>query len=117
MLAMLLIVGGCSGSANVDPAQALPGTWNCDDGITLIFKSNGKYEWHVPHNDEYSLYAESNEFIRMTDDGHALLGSWRQNGDNLELDMMGETDRYSLNFQSDSKMRIHGPETFSCQRN
>lgn len=116
MLATIFVIAGCSGSANVDSAQALPGSWNCDDGITLMLKANGKYEWHVPHDDEYSLYTESNEFIRMTDEGHALLGSWRISGDNLELDMMGETERYSLSFRSETSMRIDGPDALSCER-
>lgn len=116
IVALLAGAVACSGSADVDPSTALPGTWHCDDEITLILAADGRYEWHVKHDEDYSLYTESNDVMKMTDEGHVLLGQWRVDGDTLELDMLGETDRYSLSFSSRSRMRIDGPERYGCKR-
>jgi len=53
----------------------------------------------------------------MNDDGgHSILDQWRVNDDVLEMDMLGETDRYKLEFRSDSEFQIAGPDTFTCRK-
>ena len=117
IIGISLILASCSGSVDVDPAAVLPGSWECDDGIVLTFKPNGKYEWRVPPDDQLTIHVESNEQIRMNDDGgHSILDSWRLDANTLEMDMLGEADRYSLSFQSESKFRMEGPDVFSCRR-
>jgi len=49
-------------------------------------------------------------------DGHSIFDNWRLNANNLEMDMLGETDRYSLSFKSDSNFRMDGPDALSCRR-
>lgn len=116
LLTVALGATACSGSADVDPATALPGTWNCDDEIRLVLKSNGRYEWHVKHDEDYTLWTEDSEVMKMTEEGHVLLGEWRLAGDTLELDMLGETDRYGLTFSSKTRLSMNGPERYSCSR-
>lgn len=112
----VLILTSCSGSVDGDAVTALPGSWLCEDGIVVTFNTNGKYEWRVPPDDEMVLHVESNDQIRMNDDGgHSLLGNWRLNADTLEMDMLGETDRYEIDFRSSTKFRIVGPDTFTCE--
>ncbi len=107
----------CSGSAGVDAAAVLPGSWECDDEIILTFKPDGTYEWRVLPSDVLTLHVESNENLRMNDDGgHSILDTWRLSSNTLELDMLEETERFSLNFQSDTAFRMIGPETYSCSR-
>ena len=82
----------------------------------VSFDANRSYEWRVPLDDEATLYTESNDYIRMNaDGGYSLLGKWRLNNDLLELDMLGETDRYRLDFSSETSFRIVGPDSFSCE--
>lgn len=115
-LAVALGVTACSDSADVDSSTTLPGTWQCDDEITLILGSDGRYEWHVLHDDDYSLHTTDSDQMKMTEQGHVLLGQWRVSDDQLEFDMLGETDRFSLEFTSASQMRINGPENYTCDR-
>jgi len=112
-----LILASCSSSVDVDAAAALPGTWECDDGIVITFKANGKYEWRVPPDDGSTIHVENNDHIRMNDDGgHSIFDSWRLNANTLEMDMLGEADRYSLSFKSESSFRMDGPDALSCRR-
>ncbi len=114
---LLFLLISCSGSADVDAATVLPGSWECDDEIILTFKSNGTYEWRVPPSHEVTVYVESNENIRMNDDGgHSIFDKWRLSSDTLEIDMFGETDRFSLKFRSATAFRMTGPDTLSCSR-
>lgn len=115
--AIILSLTACSGSVEVDPASVIPGSWGCDDEIILTINPNGKYEWRVLPYDEVTLYTEGNEFLRMNEDGgHSILGKWRLDGDILELDMLGEADRFTLTFQSQTSFRMNGPESYSCIR-
>lgn len=115
-LGTVLLLTSCSGPVDLDAAATLPGSWLCDDGIIITFNANGKYEWRIPSDGEVTLYVEGNEYIRMNDDGgYSILDEWTLNGDFLEMNMLGETDRYILDFISESKFRIVGPDTFSCQ--
>ena len=117
LLGIILVLTSCSGSVDVDAAAVLPGAWECDDGIVITFKPNGKYEWRVPPDDHVTIHVEDNDHIRMNDDGgHSIFDDWRLSANNLEMDMLGETDRYSLSFMSESKFRMDGPDTLSCQR-
>ncbi len=117
LLGFMVLVSACSSSVDVDAATALPGSCACDDGIVVTFNTNGKYEWRVPPYDDIDYYFEGNDQIRMNDDGgHSILDTWRLNSDVLELDMLGETDRYSLRFRSETSFKMDGPDTFSCQR-
>lgn len=114
---LVFFLVSCSGSADVNAAAVLPGSWECDDEIILTFKPNGTYEWRVPPSDEVTIYVESNENIRMNDDGgHSILDEWRLSSGMLEIDMLRETERFSLNFQSETAFRMIGPETYSCSR-
>lgn len=117
LLGFIVLVSSCSRSVDVDAATALPGSWKCDDGIVVTFNTNGKYEWRVPPYDEIDYYIESNDHIRMNDDGgHSILDTWRLKSNVLEMDMLGETDRYTLRFMSETSFEMDGPDTFSCQR-
>ncbi len=115
LLGITLVLTSCSGSVDVDAAAALPGTWECDDGIVITYKANGKYEWRVPPDDRLTIHVENNDHIRMNDDGgHSIFDSWRLNANTLEMDMLGEADRYSLSYKSESSFRMDGPD--ACNR-
>ena len=43
--------------------------------------------------------------------------TWRVDSTTLEMDMLGETDRYTLKFASKTSFKMSGPDSFSCQRN
>ena len=117
LLGIILVLASCSGSVDVDAAAVLPGAWECDDGIVITFKPNGKYEWRVPPDDQVTIHVEDNVHIRMNDDGgHSIFGDWRLSANNLEMDMLGEAERYSLSFKSESNFRMDGPDALSCQR-
>jgi hypothetical protein len=117
LLGIALILASCSGSVDVDAAAVLPGTWECDDGIVITFKPNGKYEWRVPPEDGFIIHVEDNDHIRMNDDGgHSIFDSWRLKADSVEMDMFGEADRYSLSFKSETSFRMDGPDALSCRR-
>lgn len=117
LLGIMLFLTSCSNSVDVDGAKVLPGSWLCDDGIVVTFNTNGKYEWKVPAYDDLEFYVESNDQIRMNDDGgHSILDKWRLSSDTLEMDMLGESDRYTLEFRSESEFRMVGPDTFVCER-
>lgn len=117
LFGLTVLLSSCSGSVDVDAAAVLPGSWLCDDGIVITFNENGKYEWRVPLYDDARIYVESNEQIKMNDDGgHSIMDKWRLNSNTLELDMFGEADRYALSFMSESEFRMVGPDTFSCER-
>ena len=117
LLGVTLVLASCSGSVDVDAAAVLPGKWECDDGIVITFKPNGKYEWRVPPDDGLILHVEDTDHIRMNDDGgYSIFGSWRLNANALEMDMLGEENRYSLSFRSESSFRMDGPDDLSCQR-
>lgn len=117
LFGIILFLTSCSSSVDVDAATVLPGSWLCDDGIVITFNTNGRYEWKVPAYDDIEFYTESNDQIRMNDDGrHSIFDKWRLNSDSLELDMLGESDRYALKFKSKSEFRMVGPDTFVCKR-
>ena len=117
LLGTVLVLTSCSSSVNVDAMTVLPGSWLCDDGIVITFNSNGKYEWRVPPDDEVKLYVESNNQLRMNEGGgHSILDNWRINAGALEMDMLGETDQYELEFKSKTKFRMVGPDTFTCEQ-
>lgn len=116
-LASLLVA--CSGCSPVDPAAALPGKWSCDDEIVLTIESSGKYEWLVPPGSgvQFPMGGNGNEHVRTNEDGsYALLGNWRLKGSSLELDMLGDTDRYSIQFNSATSMVMNSDETYSCTK-
>lgn len=114
---LALLLGACSNSVDVDAASALPGSWQCDDGIVATFDSNGRYEWRVPAYDDTKIFFESNEQVRMNDDGgYSILDKWRLDAGKLEMDMFGEADRYDLSFKSETNFRMVGTDTFSCER-
>lgn len=116
-IAMFVFLCACSSSVDLDPTTTLPGSWECDDGIVITFNSNGRYEWRVPEYDDVTFYTESNEYIRVNEGGgYSILGGWRIDAGKLELDMFGEADRYSLNFDSDASFRMSGPDVFRCRR-
>jgi len=104
----------CSKSANVNPPVDIIGTWGCSDEIIVVLKSDGNYEWQVPPGGaQFPL--GGNEFLRTNPDGsYAILGKWRLSGDTLELDMLGETDKYSLAFESPTELAMSGPERYTC---
>lgn len=117
LFGVTLVLISCSGSVDVDAAKVLPGSWLCDDGIVITFNSSGRYEWRVPKYPETEIYVESNDQIRMNEDGgHSILDKWRLSSDKLEMDMLGVTDRYELEFKSESAFRMSGPDTFTCQK-
>jgi hypothetical protein len=110
-------VSGCGGSADVDLATALPGSWRCDDGLVIDLQAPGHYEWRVPPGGPVHFPFGGNEHVRVNDDGsYALLGSWRLSGGTLELDMLGETERFNVSFGNRQSLRLRGPESYSCSR-
>jgi hypothetical protein len=113
LLAAALAVA-CSKSASVDPSVDILGTWNCSDEIVVVLKADGNYEWKVPPGGaQFPL--GGNEFLRTNRDGsYVILGKWRLSGETLELDMLGEWDKYSLAFRSPNAITMNGPETYSC---
>ena len=117
-LTLVLLLASCSTSVDVDAITALPGSWTCDDGIVVTFNDNGRYEWRVPPYDDIDYYIEDSDHIKMNDDGgHTIFDTWRVDSNTLHMDMLGETDRYTLTFKSETSFRMSGPDTFSCQRN
>jgi len=115
-IALAVLMSACSGSADVDAQAALPGTWQCDDDVELVLNPNGSYEWHALYDDDFQISVADNEMIKVTDRGHVLLGKWRISGDRLELDMLGETENFALNFRSATAVRLSGPETYGCEK-
>ena len=117
-LAVVWLVGACSNSVDIGPATALPGSWTCDDGIVVTFKDNGQYEWRVPPYDDIDYFIEDSDQVKMHEDGgHSIYDTWRVDSNTLEMDMLGETDRYKLRFASKTSFKMSGPDSFSCQRN
>lgn len=112
-------ITGCQGESSVEPSAAIPGAWQCDDGIVLTIKPEGKYEWRVPAGESGQVgFAETgSEHHRVeADGGYSLLGSWRLKGSTLELDMLGDTDIYRVEFASANSVSLAGPESYSCTR-
>ena len=108
-----------SGTDAVDVASALPGSWKCDDGIGVALKAGGKYEWSVPAGARNVQFGEaSSEQHRQNPDGsYVLLGDWRFKDGSLELDMMGDTDRYAVTMSSASALALRGDDqSFSCTK-
>lgn len=119
LYAVTSLLVACGGGGVSDPAAALPGVWACDDGIVLTIASAGRFEWRVPPGagPQVGFGTESSDQHRVeTDGGYSLLGPWRFAGGTLELDMMGDTDRYQVSFSSSSSMTLAGPDQYSCNR-
>ena len=112
----ILSIAACSSSVSIDPASAIPGSWKCNDEVVVTFNGNGNYEWLVPPGPGGAQFAAgSEEFVRTNPDGsYALLGKWGLAGQALELDMLGETDKYVLAFESATSLTMKGPEDYVC---
>jgi hypothetical protein len=119
LVAMCTALAACQSGVDVDPSATLPGAWQCDDGIVLTIQDSGRYEWRVPAGESAQVgfgTAESEHHRTESDGSYSLLGAWRLDGSKLELDMLGETDRYSVAFSSPTSVSLAGPETYTCTR-
>lgn len=111
------LLTGCGGAAPVDTAKALPGNWACGE-LLIGFNSDGSYDWRVPPGGpvHFPLGGDNKHVKVHADGGYSLLGQWRLNGNALELDSMGETDRYQLEFSSNDAMRMKADDLTQCSR-
>jgi hypothetical protein len=103
---------------DIDASKALIGAWECDDGIIVTFTADGRYDWRVPYDEGFEIGFKDNNSIRRNEDGgYSILDKWRLSGEQLEMDMWGEVDKYILNFKSDSEVQLSGIEKFTCSKN
>jgi hypothetical protein len=112
-------LAACTSDASVDPAATLPGTWKCDDEIVLTLETDGRYEWAVLPGGplQVGFATDESEHHRVEPDGsYSLLGRWRLSERTLELDMLGDTDRYQVAFSGHGSVSLKGPETYRCKR-
>jgi len=96
------------------------GTWKAvggdDEGVTLVLKGGGKYEWTVEKGETEIYFQDSDTMKNNPDGSRTIMGKWSLANETLVISMLGDDEKYNIKHLSSTELNLTGYEKINFVR-